>query len=1479
MKIRRRIIAVMLSAALAAGNIISLPVTSFAEEIEVTQVTQQEESEADIDGCEEDAEADTAGIEAQPESETDIEPSGDNKPEPIEVSEEESAQTDDIEIEEEESQPVDVTAEEETEEESFTETALCGDEGSGYSGVILDAYADASSDTCTVFGLECSFVTEAAAVINRINEIRYEACTRGDVPDPRNSSRYLTESDYVPMQWSSDLEYLARIRAAEESLAYCFSTSGHARMNGLGVFTLSSNGVRAYAENAAFNYGTSMVYALEQWYSEMSDWINQTSAVTGHYTSMINPSHVYVGLGTIISSRTSYKNVTVGLFSYSTASTSSDTLPAYTDSIQKVQVLNSYIDSYYLESDSSDGTKLYIGNTEALTPRVELVYGSKTRNMLVMDDVTFESSDDRVASVSPAGLVTGLAKGDVTITAYLNGSALAQYDISVSCEHSYELTEDVASTCTVKGYKKYICTKCGESYSDELLLAAHNYEAAKTEASTCTVKGYSTYKCTECGDSRTEELPLADHNYIYGEVNDEGYATGICSECSAELRIKPCTSFTAYWANNPTYYSPYYSYMPSSNAVGSVIGLMVDGMNGEDGYNDIVVVSADESIVKPRKSSTTDSLYIDCNKAGITTLTTYAKYNPSCRRTFTVRVGDTGSVDISPAEVTFTGSTLTYTGSALKPSVTVSYNGIKLSSSTDYSVSYEDNINAGQALLIITGAGIFAGTIEKEFTISPKDLSGNYAKLSAAKYEQDGTAKEPAVTVSKYTYSSTTVLTEGTDFSVSYTDNIAAGTASAVISGIGNYCGSITKTFTIVHTKHSYGASYVSKAATCTENGEQRQDCAFCDAYLTEEIAMLPHTSVTDERVEPTCTNTGLTEGSHCSACGEILTAQQVIPAIGHSYSEPVFEWSDDFTSAKVTFVCSENDDVQELTCNITSEREEPGCTSDGTITYTAKAQFEGNVYTDTKTETLKALGHDYSAENTDDKHLKSAADCLNDAVYYVSCVRCGKNSEGTFTLQDSKLGHSFVNYVHDTKIICTEGGTETAKCERCDTTDTREVPAKSHTAAEAVKENVKSATCTEEGSYELVTYCSDCGTEMSREAKTENAAGHKNTVLINTKEATCTESGYTGDTYCNDCENIIANGETTPPLGHTAAKDVKNENILSVTCTTNGSHYEIVCCEVCGEEISRTTVIDIAPGHTVVIDKGVNAGCTTTGLTPGSHCSVCGEVITAQKTIPAAGHTAVTDAAAAATCLTEGKTAGSHCETCGDVISAQRTIPAAGHTAVTDAAKAATYQETGFTEGSHCSVCGAVIKAQENTAVKALGKTTVTLSNAVKGVKISWKKVTGATGYKIYRGTKLIKTITSGSTVSFTDTTAKNGAKYTYYVVAYAGSTSTNKSTSAEVTTCRLTGISVKTAKNTASKQVTVTYGKNSKASGYQIRYVTGSKTKTVTVIKAATVKKVLTKLTKGRTYKIYVRAYKKVSDKTYYSAWSSAKSVKVTK
>ena len=80
---------------------------------------------------------------------------------------------------------------------------------------------------------------------------------------------------------------------------------------------------------------------------------------------------------------------------------------------------------------------------------------------------------------------------------------------------------------------------------------------------------------------------------------------------------------------------------------------------------------------------------------------------------------------------------------------------------------------------------------------------------------------------------------------------------------------------------------------------------------------------------------------------------------------------------------------------------------------------------------------------------------------------------------------------------------------------------------------------------------------------------------------------------------------------------------------------------------------------HELVVDSRIEPTCLEEGLTEGTHCSLCNEVLTKQATIPALGHEVVTDDAVEATLLYEGKTAGKHCSRCDEILEAQESIPA----------------------------------------------------------------------------------------------------------------------------------------------------------------------------------------------------------------------------
>ena len=206
----------------------------------------------------------------------------------------------------------------------------------------------------------------------------------------------------------------------------------------------------------------------------------------------------------------------------------------------------------------------------------------------------------------------------------------------------------------------------------------------------------------------------------------------------------------------------------------------------------------------------------------------------------------------------------------------------------------------------------------------------------------------------------------------------------------------------------------------------------------------------------------------------------------------------------------------------------------------------------------------------------------------------------------------------------------------------------------------------------------------------TAKPCDHKNTEIRNAKDATCTEPGYTGDTYCKDCGEKIGTGTAIPAKGHTEVID----EAVAATCTTPGK-TEGKHCSVCNEVLVAQKEIP-AKGHTEVVDEAVAATCTTPGKTEGKHCSVCNEVLVAQKEIPAKGHTEVIDEAVAATCTESGKTEGKHCSVCNEILVAQEVIPAKGHVAEIRNAKETTDTEDGYTGDTYCSVCNELLKSGE---------------------------------------------------------------------------------------------------------------------------------------------------------------------------------------
>ena len=182
---------------------------------------------------------------------------------------------------------------------------------------------------------------------------------------------------------------------------------------------------------------------------------------------------------------------------------------------------------------------------------------------------------------------------------------------------------------------------------------------------------------------------------------------------------------------------------------------------------------------------------INAGRASVT-VTGKGSYSGSQTKNFTIT-----PADLTKATISLSASSFIYDGAEKKPAITIKAGKKQLTLNKDYTISYKNNTNVGTASVTVTGKGNYTGSISKSFTIAATNLSTADVKLSAASFTYNGKAITPSVTVT----CNGKVLTNGTDYSVAYTNNINAGTSRVTITGIGAYSGVKTVTFRIQRAK------------------------------------------------------------------------------------------------------------------------------------------------------------------------------------------------------------------------------------------------------------------------------------------------------------------------------------------------------------------------------------------------------------------------------------------------------------------------------------------------------------------------------------------------------------------------------------------------------------------------------------------------------------------------------------------------------
>ena len=226
--------------------------------------------------------------------------------------------------------------------------------------------------------------------------------------------------------------------------------------------------------------------------------------------------------------------------------------------------------------------------------------------------------------------------------------------------------------------------------------------------------------------------------------------------------------------------------------------------------------------------------------------------------------------------------------------------------------------------------------------------------------------------------------------------------------------------------------------------------------------------------------------------------------------------------------------------------------------------------------------------------------------------------------------------------------------------------------------EIITEPTCTEEGEKKFT--CSICGDEKTEKV---SATGHQHTEIRNKKEATCKETGYSGDTWCKDCGKKILSGQTIAKTENHSwdAGKVTTE----ATCTEEGE--KTFTCSICGDEKTEK-VSATGHQHTEIRNKK-EATCKETGYSGDTWCKDCGKKILSGQTIAKTENHSwdAGKVTTEATCTEEGEKTFT-CSICGDEKTEKVSATGHQHTEIRNK-KEATCKEEGYSGDTWCKDCG----------------------------------------------------------------------------------------------------------------------------------------------------------------------------------------------
>lgn len=642
--------------------------------------------------------------------------------------------------------------------------------------------------------------TEARTMLADINEFR-TSDTEAWCWDKTDSVKELYRT--TELQYDYALERVAMKRAVEIALSYA-----HTRPNGTKCFTAYSPGYMAKGENIAAGY-MSAAEVFNGWKEE-----NESYAGQGHRRNMLSSNFNAVGIGHVVYQGCHYWVQEFGdKVMDGTASAANDSTQ-----IEDVDVSSSYITAV---KTNLDDVSLKVGE-KVTTADFSLAINVKNqwgyqKDCVIENTCTAKIEDETIASLSDDGVITGLKSGTTKI--WVSNPFGDDFYRTITVEEGTESKDDnttnpdVGKTdISVEPIADQIYT--GSALMPDVVVKAGSKVLVKdvdytvlysnnTNVGTASVKvtGKGTYegsyttnfKIVSCAIGQAACSRIADQTYTGNAILPSFTVT-----YNNKTLVKG-TDYTVSFKNNVNIGTATVIITGKGNFEGNKeitfkitepsdisVDAIADQTYTGSALKPEVVVKAGTKVLK--KSVDYYVYYRDNTNVGTATAKITGRGNYKGSYTTTFKIVPCAISQVTIREI----ADKTYSGKKIEPYIKLTYKNKSLKRGTDYTVSYDNNIDVGTATATITGIGNFMGTTAVSFKIVKGTSKIKVSAISNQTFT--GVEITPEVSVKE----GTKKLTKDVDYKVSYANNINVGTATVTVTGIGSYDGTARKTFRIV---------------------------------------------------------------------------------------------------------------------------------------------------------------------------------------------------------------------------------------------------------------------------------------------------------------------------------------------------------------------------------------------------------------------------------------------------------------------------------------------------------------------------------------------------------------------------------------------------------------------------------------------------------------------------------------------------------